>query len=83
MNAPTTIRRTFRHAHLACGIGSGARGFNMANPRIGNVSARFECAGGIDVDAGAIRNFERLTGVKGTGLALALRQEATRRCRER
>jgi hypothetical protein len=43
---------TFRHAHLACGIGAGARGFNMANPRIGNVSARFECAGGIDVDAG-------------------------------
>ncbi|MGJ0508955.1 MAG: DNA cytosine methyltransferase [Methylocystis sp.] len=65
-----TTNRTFRHAHLACGIGSGARGFNMANPRIGNVSARFECAGGIDVDAGAIRNFEKLTGVKGTVMDL-------------
>lgn len=62
--------RTFRHAHLACGIGAGARGFNMANPRVGNVSARFECAGGIDVDAAAIRNFERLTGVKGTVMDL-------------
>lgn len=64
------IVRTFRHAHLACGIGAGARGFNMANPRIGNVRARFECAGGIDVDEGAIRNFEKLTGVKGTVLDL-------------
>lgn len=62
--------RTFRHAHLACGIGAGARGFNMANPRVGNVGARFECAGGIDVDAGAIRNFEKLTGVKGTVMDL-------------
>lgn len=62
--------RTFRHAHLACGIGAGARGFNMANPRVGNVRARFECAGGIDVDAGAIRNFEKLTGAKGTVMDL-------------
>jgi site-specific DNA-cytosine methylase len=65
----------FRHAHLACGIGAGARGFNMANPRVGNVSARFECAGGIDVDAGAIRNFERLTGVKGTVMDLFSRDQ--------
>jgi site-specific DNA-cytosine methylase len=62
--------KTFRHAHLACGIGAGARGFNMANPRIGNVRARFECAGGIDVDAGAIANFEKLTGAKGTVMDL-------------
>lgn len=62
--------RTFRHAHLACGIGAGARGFNMANPRVGNVRARFECAGGIDVDAGAIANFEKLTGMKGTVMDL-------------
>lgn len=64
------IVKTFRHAHLACGIGAGARGFNMANPRIGNMRARFECAGGIDVDADAIRNFEKLTGAKGTVLDL-------------
>ncbi len=64
------IERVFRHAHLACGIGAGARGFNMANPRIGNIKARFECAGGIDVDAKAIANFEKLTGVKGTVMDL-------------
>ncbi len=62
--------RVFRHGHMACGIGAGARGFNQANPRIGNVVARFECAGGIDVDPGAIRNFERMTGVKGTVMDL-------------
>lgn len=70
LNAPADIVRTFRHAHLACGIGAGARGFNLANPRIGNIRARFECAGGIDVDAGAIRNFQKLTGVKGTVMDL-------------
>lgn len=64
------IVRVFRHGHMACGIGAGARGFNRANPRIGNVVAHFECAGGIDVDAGAIRNFERMTGVKGTVMDL-------------
>jgi site-specific DNA-cytosine methylase len=72
---PESFTRTFRHAHLACGIGSGARGFNLANPRVGNVQARFECAGGIDVDEGAIRNFERLTGVKGTVMDLFNREQ--------
>lgn len=55
---------------MACGIGVGARGFNIARPRVGNIRGRFECAGGIDVDAGAIRNFERMTGVKGTVMDL-------------
>lgn len=67
--------RTFRVGHMACGIGAGARGFNQANPRVGHVSARFECAGGIDVDAGAIRNFERMTGVKGTVMDLFSREQ--------
>lgn len=43
---------------------------NAANPRVGPLRGRFECAGGIDVDEGAIRNFERLTGVKGTVMDL-------------
>lgn len=69
------IVRVFRHGHMACGIGAGARGFNQANPRIGNVVARFECAGGIDVDPGAIRNFEQMTGVKGTVMDLFAREQ--------
>ncbi|WP_242121192.1 DNA cytosine methyltransferase [Sphingomonas lacusdianchii] len=59
-----------RHGHMACGLGAGAAGMNAANPRVGPLRGRFECAGGIDVDAGAIRNFERLTGVKGTVMDL-------------
>lgn len=61
-----TDERVIRHVHLACGIGVGARGFNLARPRVGTIRGRFECAGGIDVDVGAIKNFERMTGVNGT-----------------
>lgn len=67
--------RIIRHAHLFCGLGAGARGFNMAKARVGNVDARFVCNGGIDVDPGAIRNFNRLTGAKGTVLDLFSRPQ--------
>lgn len=60
----------FRHGHMACGIGGTAKGFNLANFRVGNLRGRFECAGGIDNDEGAIRNFEMMTGVKGTVMDL-------------
>lgn len=75
MHFSPVTERVFRHAHMACGIGSGARGFNGAQPRVGHLRARFECAGGIDVDPGAIRNFERLTGVKGTVMDLFNREQ--------
>lgn len=65
LQAPIT--RTFRVGHMAYGIGAGAKGFNQANPRVGAMSARFECAGGIDIDAGAIRNW-----AKPLALALAV-----------
>jgi site-specific DNA-cytosine methylase len=67
--------RVIRHAHLFCGLGAGAKGFNMAKARVGNVVARFVCNGGIDVDPGAIRNFERLTGVPGTVMDLFSRDQ--------
>lgn len=70
-----TSERIIRHAHVFCGIGAGAKGFNMAKARVGNVVARFVCTGGIDVDAGAIRNFERLTGVPGTVMDLFSREQ--------
>lgn len=38
-----------RHFHLFCGIGGGARGFNRGEARVGNLSARFRCLGGVDV----------------------------------
>jgi site-specific DNA-cytosine methylase len=62
--------KTYRVGHLFCGIGAGAKGFNDANPRMHGVGARFECAGGVDNDAGAIRNFNRITGARGTVLDL-------------
>jgi site-specific DNA-cytosine methylase len=62
--------REIRHFHLFCGLGGGARGFNRASPRVGNLTGKFRCLGGIDVDAAAIRDFERLAGAPGTVLDL-------------
>lgn len=59
-----------RHFHLFAGLGGGAKGFNRAQPRVGNLQATFRCIGGIDVDAAAMRDFDRLTGVHGTVLDL-------------
>ena len=50
-----------RHAHLFCGLGGGAAGFNQARPDIGTAQATFRCIGGIEVDAAAIRDFDRIT----------------------
>ncbi|MBR0568394.1 DNA cytosine methyltransferase [Azoarcus sp. L1K30] len=60
--------REIRHFHLFCGLGGGAKGFNKASPRVGSMVGKFRCIGGIDVDAPAIRDFERLTGTPGTVL---------------
>lgn len=64
-----------RHAHLFCGIGGGAAGFNDSSARVGSLQARYECAGGIDVDARAIKDFELLTGTKGTVMDLFTREQ--------
>lgn len=69
------VEKTYRVGHLFCGIGAGAKGFNEANPRVRGVAARFVCAGGVDVDPGAIDNFGRITGVPGTVLDLFDRQQ--------
>lgn len=58
------------HFHIFCGLGGGARGFNAASPRVGNMVGRFRCLGGIDVDPAAIRDFTRLAGVPGTVMDL-------------
>ncbi len=43
--------------------GSGAAGFNDADPSIGNIKGQMVLLGGIDVDARACRDFKMLTGV--------------------
>lgn len=65
------------HAHLYCGLGGGAKGFNKGRAKVGNLTARFRCLGGIDVSAAAIRDFERMAGVPGTCLDLMDREQYT------
>ena len=43
------------HAHMYCGLGGGAKGMNRGRAQVGNLQAQFECIGGIDVDAAAVR----------------------------
>lgn len=64
-----------RHAHIFAGLGGGAKGFNKARPRVGNMEARFRCIGGIDVDPAGIRDFGRLAGTAGTVLDLFDREQ--------
>src|SRR5690348_2296097 len=67
--------REIRHFHLFCGLGGGARGFNEADARVGNMVARFRCIGGIDVDPAAVKDFGRLAGVPGTVMDLFDREQ--------
>src|SRR3546814_16543238 len=52
------------------GIGVGAKCFNKATPRVANIVGRYKCIDAIDVDAGALRNYQKMTGQPGTALAL-------------
>lgn len=56
------------HGHLFCGAGGGAKGFNQGQAKVGDLEAEFECAGGIDIDQRAIKDFEKLSGSRGTVL---------------
>lgn len=72
------ITQTLHHFHFCCGLGGGAKGFNRAKPVVGNVQARWECLGGIDVDPAGLRDFEKLAGVPGTLMDLFTRDQYTR-----
>jgi len=67
--------REITHAHLFCGDGGGAAGFNAAHVRVGTVVARFRCLGGVDVDPVAVADFGRFAGVPGTLLDLFDREQ--------
>lgn len=64
-----------RHAHVFCSLGGGASGFNRGQARVGSLQARMHCVGGIDVDAGSLGCFERLTGAQGTHRDLFSREQ--------
>ncbi len=65
-----TLPVEIRHMHFFAGLGGGAKGFNEGHARVGTMEARFRCIGGIDVDPAAIRDFEKMTGVRGTVMDL-------------
>ena len=75
MHATMPDHREILHAHLFAGLGGGARGFNRASARVGAMTASFRFLGGIDVDAAALSDFERLSGVRGTRLDLFDREQ--------
>ena len=59
-----------KHFHVCGGIGSGAAGFNDADPSIPGMAGKMVCIGGVDVDARACADFRSLTGVKQAQLDL-------------
>jgi site-specific DNA-cytosine methylase len=72
------LKRTLKHFHMCCGLGGGAKGFNSAKPIVGNIQAEWQCIGGVDVDPAGLRDFERLSGVRGTLMDLFNRDQYTR-----
>lgn len=54
--------KTFRIAHIFCGIGGKGLGAARAIARHGDIEAHFETIGGIDFDAQACKDFEMLVG---------------------
>ncbi len=69
---PQVNIRTF---HMCGAIGGGAKGFQRAKARLGNLFARCETLGSVDVDPAACRDFKRLTGVDATVLDLFDREQ--------
>jgi site-specific DNA-cytosine methylase len=63
------------HFHLFAGLGGAARGMNRGEARLGATSATFRCIGGVDVVPAAVRDFERLSGARGTVLDLFDREQ--------
>ncbi|MDD0998860.1 DNA cytosine methyltransferase [Pseudomonas sp. TNT2022 ID1044] len=72
------LKRTLKHFHMCCGLGGGAKGFNSAKPVVGNIQAEWQCIGGVDVDPAGLRDFERLSGVRGTLMDLFNRDQYIR-----
>ena len=72
------LKRTLKHFHMCCGLGGGAKGFNSAKPIVGNIQAEWQCIGGVDVDPAGLRDFERLSGVRGTLMDLFNRDQYIR-----
>jgi site-specific DNA-cytosine methylase len=75
MSVNTITKVEIRHFHLFAGLGGGAQGFNRGHARVNNFQAHFRCIGGVDIDAAAMRDFQKLAGVPGTVLDLFDREQ--------
>jgi site-specific DNA-cytosine methylase len=69
------VERVIHHAHLYCGLGGGAKGFNKGQAKVGNVHAKFVCIGGIDVDPASCRDFGSQVGVPASCIDLFSREQ--------
>lgn len=58
--------------HLFGGVGGGADGFNQGFARIGNLATKSRCIGSVDVDLGAMTDFNRRFGGGARGTVLDL-----------
>lgn len=54
------MTRTYTALHVACGIGGGALGYELARPIHAGMEARFENIAGIDNDDVALANYSRI-----------------------
>ncbi len=72
---PGSAEVEFKHFHIACGVGAGAKGMDRGTARVGALRGRMRCIGGVDVDRLAIEDFGRQTGVPGTVLDLFSREQ--------
>ena len=75
-------RYVLKHFHFCCGLGGGAKGFNQNKEVVGHLQAEWRCIGGVDVDDGALRDFDRLAGVPGTQMDLFTREQYTAFCQQ-
>lgn len=64
-----------KHFHLFPGSGGGKKGFSRAKPQIPGLKGRFVYVGGIDIDAVATRDCDRLGGYPTTVRDLASREQ--------
>ncbi|RXV64194.1 DNA cytosine methyltransferase [Burkholderia stabilis] len=71
------MTRTYNVFTMCSGLGGGAKGFQRAQSRVGNMTAKWRCIGGIDNDPAACRDFLSLVGVPCTLLDLFTREQYT------
>lgn len=71
------IHKTYNHFGFCCGLGGGAKGFNMAVSRVGNTEATWRSIGGIDVDPAAARDYKKLVGTECMVMDLFTRAQYT------